>query len=72
MHAPAHLGDTAAATCHRCHKIVSGRYELRTVLLRRTRLRVPDVLVAVCPECDHTIAFARQSLAQLREAGAPK
>ncbi|HEU4563460.1 MAG TPA: hypothetical protein VFS05_02380 [Gemmatimonadaceae bacterium] len=46
--------------------------EQRTVQLRGTRLLVRDVLVTVCPECDHTIAFTRQAIAQMREVGSGK
>ena len=62
-------GDVTADTCPRCHKQVQARFELRSVQLARTRLRVRDVLVDVCPDCDHMIAVAPGSLAQLREAG---
>ena len=36
------------------------------------RLAVRDVLVDVCPECDHMISIPPQSIPQLREAGVPK
>lgn len=62
-------GDVAVDGCPRCRKMVSARFERRSVQLARTRLRVPHVLVNVCPECDHMIAVAPDSLAQLREVG---
>jgi uncharacterized protein YbbK (DUF523 family) len=65
-------GDHAVNTCPRCHKLVRSRFELRTVQLKGTRLTVPDVLVDVCPECDHMISIPRQSVPQLREAGLAK
>jgi hypothetical protein len=65
-------GDAGAAECRRCRKIVRTRYEHRTVRMARTRLHVPEVLVDVCTECDHTISIPRQSLAQLREIGSGK
>jgi hypothetical protein len=65
-------GDAGSAECRRCRKLVRTRYELRTVRMTRTRLHVPDVLVDVCTECDHTISIPRQSLAQLREVGVGK
>ena len=64
--------NVANAVCPCCHKLVQSRFEYRTVTLDRTRLRVANVLVDVCPECDTTIQIPRQSLAQLREAGVPK
>jgi hypothetical protein len=66
------VGDTAAGRCPRCKALVRSRFELRTVQLTRSRLSVPDLLVAVCTQCDHTMSIPPQSLPQLREAGAAK
>jgi uncharacterized protein YbbK (DUF523 family) len=67
------MPSTAAdAVCPACRKLVRSHGEYRTVTLDRTRLRVSNVLVDVCPECDSTIQIPRYSLAQLREAGVPK
>ncbi len=66
------MPNVVSAVCPCCHKLVSSRFEYRTVTLNRTRLRVANVLVDVCPECDTTMQIPRQSLAQLREAGVPK
>lgn len=65
-------GDASAAMCPRCHKPVATHYEHRTIQLARTRLRVRDVLVPVCTECDHMVAIPPQSIAQLREVGIGK
>ena len=65
-------GEFATNTCPRCRKIVRSRFEYRTVQLFRTRLRVPNVLVDVCTECDHMISIPPQSVEQLREAGRVK
>ena len=65
-------GDLVAAYCDRCRKSVRAYFQFRTIQLRRTRLAVPDVLVAVCANCDHTVAMPRQSIAQFREAGLAK
>jgi hypothetical protein len=62
-------GDMGANACPRCRKFVRTRFELRTVQLLRTRLRVPQVMVDVCAECDHMISFSRQALPQLLAAG---
>ena len=62
-------GDASAAMCPHCHKPVATRYEHRTIQLARTRLRVRDVLVPVCTECDHTVAIPRQSWAPQRAGG---
>jgi len=66
------LGDYMSASCPRCQRAVRSRLEFRSVNLARTRLVVPDVLVTVCPECNHMIGFPETSVAQLREAGCPK
>ena len=72
MEAPWREGDVSFADCPRCHRRVTTHFEHRTVQLLRSRLRVRDVLVPVCDECDHTVAIPEQSLAQLREIGIGK
>lgn len=72
MEAPWRVGDVAFATCPRCRKRVGTRFEYRTVQLTRSRLRVRDVLVDVCAECDHMVSIPPQSVAQLREIGVGK
>ena len=66
------LGEYMSGTCPRCQRMVQSRLEFRSVNLARTRLVVPDVLVHVCPDCNHMMSFAESSIAQLREAGCPK
>jgi hypothetical protein len=65
-------GDVSSSSCRACRKIVSTRYEVRTVLLPGTRLRVPNVLVDVCSECNGMVSIPRQSIPQLREGAAWK
>ena len=72
MEAPWREGDVVLADCPRCRKRVMTHFERRTVQLARSRLRVRDVLVDVCNECDHTVSIPAQSVAQLREVGAGK
>lgn len=66
------VGDHITNTCHRCRRVVRSRLALRSVELARTRLVVRDVLVDVCPNCEHMISFAPESVDQLREAGCQK
>lgn len=66
------VGDETTSSCPRCHKVVRSHFELRTVQLAHSRLRVSSVMVDVCPECDHMISVAPQALPQLREAGVTK
>jgi hypothetical protein len=66
------VGDHITNTCPRCRKIVRSQLALRSVALARTRLVVPDVLVDVCPECNHMISFLPDAVEQLREAGSSK
>jgi YgiT-type zinc finger domain-containing protein len=62
----------ASAVCPHCDSLVHTRSTQQTVTVNRTRLRVPNVTVDVCPECGGMISVARHSLAQFREAGVPK
>lgn len=63
------IGDLVTNTCPRCRQVVRSRLALRNVALARTRLVVPDVMVDVCPVCDHMISIAPSAVEQLREAG---
>ena len=72
MIAHARLGDHLVNECPRCRRLVRSTYELRSVRLARTRLVVPDLMVDVCPVCDHMISIAPEAVAQLREAGVTK
>jgi hypothetical protein len=72
MHGPWKSGDRAVNVCPRCQQLVRSRMALRSVQLAHSRLVVRDVLVDVCPNCDHMISFAPQSFEQLREAGSRK
>lgn len=65
-------GDTGSHQCRRCKALVQTRFEHRTVQMTGTQVGVPDVLVAVCTQCDHTVQIPPQSIAQLREAGVGK
>jgi hypothetical protein len=66
------IGDLMTNTCLRCNRVVRSRLALRNVKLARTQLVVPDLLVDVCPDCDHMISIAPESVEQLREAGSWK
>ena len=72
MQGPWKSGDRAVNVCPRCRQTVRSKMALRSVQLAHSRLVVHDVVVDVCPECDHMISFPRQSVEQLREAGSPK
>ena len=72
MEAPWKEGDRSLAYCPRCDRRVATHFEHRTVQLSRSRLRVRDVLVGVCGECDHMVSIPTQSVAQLREIGVGK
>jgi hypothetical protein len=65
-------GESMTNTCRRCNRIVQSRMALRSVKLARTRLVVKDVLVDVCPECNHMISIQPEAMDQLREAGSWK
>ncbi|HVD04782.1 MAG TPA: hypothetical protein VNB89_02140 [Gemmatimonadaceae bacterium] len=72
MKARWNVGDIVANSCPTCRDIVQSRYELRTVQMARSRLRVPNVLVDVCQRCGGVLAIPAQSIPQLREAGMAK
>ena len=65
-------GDVVASYCPACGHNVRSRFEYRTVRFARTRLRVPNVLVDVCLDCDAVLAIPSESIPQLREAGMAK
>jgi hypothetical protein len=72
MQGPWKSGDHAVNSCPRCRQLVRARMLYRSVQLAHSRLVVRDVLVNVCPNCDHMISFTPQAMEQLREAGCPK
>lgn len=61
-------GDRSRAICEDCRKVVETRFEYRTYSLSKPRVNVPDVLVAVCTECDRIVAIPYQSTPKLNEA----
>lgn len=61
-----------SAVCPHCDSLVRTASQKRTVTVNRTRLRIPNVSVDVCPECGGMISVSRQAMAQFREAGVPK
>ena len=65
-------GDVVASYCPACGHNVQSRFEYRTVRFARTRLRVPNVLVDVCLDCDAVLSIPSESIPQLREAGMAK
>lgn len=65
-------GAFVTNTCQRCNRIVRSTLRRRSVQLARTRLVVKDVLVDVCPECNHMISIQPESMEQLRESSSWK
>jgi len=61
-------GDRSEAICRACERRVPTHFEVRRYTLRESEIEVPDVLVAVCDECDRTVAVPAQSTPKLREA----
>ncbi|HEX8696921.1 MAG TPA: hypothetical protein VF746_31165 [Longimicrobium sp.] len=62
------VGDRSRAICENCGRVVETRFEFRTYPLVSPRINVPDVLVAVCAECDGIVAVPYQSTPRLNEA----
>jgi hypothetical protein len=65
------VGDRSRAICEHCGGVVETRFELRTYALTTPATEVPDVLVAVCITCNHTVAVPYQSSATLNKARRP-
>lgn len=61
-------GDEAPDVCFHCKAEVTAKFDLRTVRLEQSGVDVPDVLVAVCPQCDRITSIPSQSEPRLREA----
>lgn len=61
-------GDCSEAVCRACEKRVTTHFEVRRYSMQESGIEVPDVLVAVCDECDRTVAIPAQSTPKLKEA----
>jgi hypothetical protein len=61
-------GDRLEAICERCEDLVSGTYRYREVPLKKTGVRVHDILVGVCDACDEIISIPAQSTPKLKDA----
>jgi hypothetical protein len=61
-------GDTSEAVCPACEKRVATRFAVRRYTLQESGVEVPDLLVAVCAECDGIAAIPAQSSPRLKEA----
>jgi hypothetical protein len=61
-------GDTSEAICRTCQKRVRTRFAVRRYTLHESGVEVPDLLVAVCTECDGVAAIPAQSSPRLKEA----
>jgi hypothetical protein len=67
MQAPWHEGDTSSGNCYNCRKLVTTRFETRTIRPSGSGVSFSNVLVSVCTECNQLVDVPRQSVAQLRE-----
>ena len=72
MEAPWHEGDLSSGTCYTCRKLVTTRFETRSIRLKRSAVTFPNVLVSVCTECNDMVDVPKQSFAQFRELGSWK
>ena len=61
-------GESSEAICRACEKRVRTRFAVRTHTLQESGVEVPDLLVAVCGECDGVAAIPAQSSPRLKEA----
>ncbi len=62
-------GDKSVALCKDCKKKVSTTFAVRTTKIKDGEkfLKVPDVLVSVCDECDTTVGVPQQSFSAIAE-----
>ena len=61
-------GDRSRGVCEQCKRLVTTRFERRTVRLESPEAAIPDVLVAVCESCGEIVAIPHQSSLRLQEA----
>jgi hypothetical protein len=61
-------GDQSRAVCPYCKAMRETVYQYRSVLLAKTKVSVPNVLVGVCRVCDQTISLPAQSTPRIKEA----
>lgn len=61
-------GDRSVGVCETCKTRVRTVFERRDFALDRPRVVVPDVLLAVCADCERVVAIPPQSSPRLNEA----
>jgi hypothetical protein len=61
-------GERSRAVCESCGRLVTTRFERRTVDLEDPEVSVPEVLVAICQVCGEIVAIPHQSTPRLQEA----
>lgn len=61
-------GDHSRALCRHCGAMRETEYQYRPLLLEKTKVTVPNVLVGVCLQCDSTVSVPAQSMPRLKEA----
>jgi len=59
------VGERSMGACERCGRLVTTRFERRTVKLEHSHIDVPDVLVGVCEHCDAIVSIPPQSAPRL-------
>ena len=61
-------GDRSRAICRHCKAMRDIEYAYRAVLLEKTQVTVPNVLIGFCLTCDNTVSVLAQSMPRLKEA----
>lgn len=61
-------GDRARAICGHCSAMRDIEYQYRPLVLEKTKITVPNVLVGVCLECDDIVSIPAQSTPRIKAA----
>ncbi len=61
-------GDRARVPCEQCGAMREIEYQYRPLVLEKTKVTVPNVLLGVCLECDEAVSVPAQSIPRIKEA----
>ena len=61
-------GDKSSGLCESCESRVPMTYKYKAIALKKSKVKVPHVLVGVCDTCNETIAIPAQSIPRLKDS----
>jgi len=59
--------EKSKAICHICEKMVTTTFKVRDIKTSSGNKVVKDILVAVCDECETTVATPAQSTSEIKK-----